>query len=308
MDQELPAPRPKAGRISAKRLLRSVPYLLAAVGGSVAIFVSRGQTNALTAQAFLLSFALAAAHLIFAARQWACVLEAESDERDSIYRSVFLSQAAKYLPIGGFAQAAIQISASADKEEGLERARRYPASALLTLIGAAVVGLPVAFDPAARALARAGAVTMLCVVLLLHPSIFRAANRLLRRLSRRFSLSITLPPAPVVRRSVAWSVANLAATALSFGVVLRSMDSSHSLLTVSAAFSMAWAAGFLVLPIPGGLGIRESVLILALPSITVSTMVSAALAHRFVMLCAELSVLTIHELYTFARTRNAANG
>lgn len=76
-----------------------------------------------------------------------------------------------------------------------------------------------------------------------------------------------------------------------YGVVLNTLGIPLSvplLMTACAAFSFAWIVGFVTPGAPGGLGVREALLILLLsPSVGESVATAAALLYRFVTLAAE---------------------
>ena len=59
-----------------------------------------------------------------------------------------------------------------------------------------------------------------------------------------------------------------------------------------AAFSAAWAIGFIALPLPSGLFVRESVLLVLL-DIDLPDLVAVSLAHRTAVLAAEFSLMVL---------------
>ena len=49
----------------------------------------------------------------------------------------------------------------------------------------------------------------------------------------------------------------------------------------------AWTAGYLVVPLPGGLGVREAVIVAALPEVSAGPLLAVSVAHRLLGLTAE---------------------
>ncbi|MDY7102689.1 MAG: hypothetical protein S0880_16025, partial [Actinomycetota bacterium] len=80
-------------------------------------------------------------------------------------------------------------------------------------------------------------------------------------------------------------------------------------LTAMAAFGLAWAVGFVAVPLPAGLGLREAVLVLALTGIAgvdADAVIAASLVHRFVLLSAELVMFAQSRLRLLVRPGAAA--
>ena len=61
-------------------------------------------------------------------------------------------------------------------------------------------------------------------------------------------------------------------------------DAANHVVVLS--FSVAWLAGFVAIPVPAGLGVREAILVLILAAPTPSVVV-ASIVHRLVLMCAE---------------------
>ena len=56
----------------------------------------------------------------------------------------------------------------------------------------------------------------------------------------------------------------------------------------TSAFAVAWVIGFLVLPVPSGLGIREAILYTVLPGVPAGAVLASSLAHRLTTFIAEI--------------------
>ena len=74
---------------------------------------------------------------------------------------------------------------------------------------------------------------------------------------------------------------------LEASVGCSAMRRSLLLVTTAAALCAGWAAGYLVLFIPSGLGVREAVLLAALPNLAAAPLLAASVAHRLLGLLAE---------------------
>lgn len=114
-------------------------------------------------------------------------------------------------------------------------------------------------------------------VLALHPRVVRAALRAGRRLLRR-ELQI---PVPRWRDSIGLLVllvpAWLAIAAATWLVAVALDPATPDIRNLIFATTLAWIAGFLVVPSPGGIGVREAVFIAAATSLS-SAGIAAAVA------------------------------
>jgi uncharacterized membrane protein YbhN (UPF0104 family) len=75
----------------------------------------------------------------------------------------------------------------------------------------------------------------------------------------------------------------VALTGIAFAVLVRGGAAAV------CAFTAGWTIGYVLVPIPSGLGVREAVLIGLLP-IPTSLLLTAAIAHRVALMVAELLV------------------
>jgi glycosyltransferase 2 family protein len=85
-----------------------------------------------------------------------------------------------------------------------------------------------------------------------------------------------------------WALVGIAATAAAYAVLLRSLTDEASPTIVFFAFALSWTLGFLVVPLPAGIGIRELILIAAIPEVGAGPVLAASLAHRLLGIGAEL--------------------
>jgi len=114
--------------------------------------------------------------------------------------------------------------------------------------------------------------------------------RRINRLAQRFGLTGGLPSAnsrvsvsAIVMTMPAWLAIGAATAAVG-----QSLGFSISVPQVIAATSYSWIAGFLVVPLPGGLGVREAVFI-ALYAGTTSEAAAIAVVARIVFIVVDLS-------------------
>src|SRR5215217_3611330 len=109
-----------------------------------------------------------------------------------------------------------------------------------------------------------------------------------RRITRHVPDSDHLPPERAVAVGFIWTIVNIGLFALSYAVILHSIEPGTPILGAASAFALAWVIGFLVLPIPSGLGIREAVLYATLPGVPAAAVLASSLAHRVATFGAEL--------------------
>jgi uncharacterized membrane protein YbhN (UPF0104 family) len=106
---------------------------------------------------------------------------------------------------------------------------------------------------------------------------------LARRITHRLPTVDELPSQALIFRAFVWSFAAVALTGIAFAVLVRGGAAAV------CAFTAGWTIGYVLVPIPSGLGVREAVLIGLLP-IPTSLLLTAAIAHRVALMVAELLV------------------
>lgn len=77
----------------------------------------------------------------------------------------------------------------------------------------------------------------------------------------RDATEVLVPAQAVIVRAWLASVVTLGLTTVAYLVILGTYGTVHDPAWVVAAYATAWTAGFVVIPIPSGLGIREAVLV-----------------------------------------------
>ncbi|MEY2468636.1 MAG: glycosyltransferase 2 family protein, partial [Actinomycetota bacterium] len=173
----------------------------------------------------------------------------------------FQGEIGKYLPGAVWA---VVGRAELARRAGVARSAAYAsvASSLagLYLAGALGAVLLLPFAAGARgATAVVGVVGFLVVGLLaLHPAVVARAVRLVERVARR-KLELTVP---TWRDAIVLVIGYLPAwvlIAVAHWCALRALGVSAPITHVGFAGAVSWCAGFLAIPAPGGIGVRESV-------------------------------------------------
>ena len=246
---------------------------------------------------------LALCSLVATGRSWATLLGVRGADRRDAVGALYLSQLSKYLPAGGLLQAVGQVSMSAGRAVSVARAAvAYPVAALEVVVSGALLASGLALRHDLPAWARLLAAVAPLAVGALHPTVLRAVLTLAGRVSSRVPDVTHLPAGATIRRSAGWAMVNMAATSAVFTVLVRSIAPGTGVLAVFSAFAAAWVIGFLLVPFPSGLGVREAVLLVAVPSLSPAELLAASLAHRIVTVVAEVVVTATN---TFVRRRAA---
>jgi uncharacterized membrane protein YbhN (UPF0104 family) len=222
-------------------------------------------------------------------------------------RIFFVSQLGKYLP-GSVWPAVAQMEMG--RVHGVPR-RRSATGFLLTLLVVLVAGLLVAAAALpffAYAETRRFAFAFAAAPLLLvglHPRVLNPALDRLLRLARRPPLEHPLSGRAVFRAG-GWAVAAWAVYGVHLWLLVRALEpagagldaglgAGRTLLLATGGLALAWCAGFLVVFVPAGAGVREAALVAALaPALDPGPALVAALASRLLMtvgdlLCAALA-------------------
>ena len=212
-----------------------------------------------------------------------------SDTNRAAHRADFFSaQLGKYLP-GGVWQPLGQVGLSSDR--GVSK--RRSAGAIITHAGTqTAVGLALAFPYAFRS-DLAWTWRFAAGVTILAPIASYAVVRFLER-STRF-VAVSRPYGSPGRAAVTTLI--LLVNLLLQGVAFSIMASVplNRIPTAALAFGVAWALGFLAVPFPAGLGIREAVLLVLLPG-QAATIVTASVAARIVTIAVEFALIVVTRL------------
>jgi uncharacterized membrane protein YbhN (UPF0104 family) len=231
--------------------------------------------------------------LVCGANGWLYLLERRGSRR--LAATFYLSQIGKYLP-GAIWQPAGQLAMAV--AEGVPAASASTAVAvyMLTLIAAGgTVGLGVVvfgadLSTAARLIPLAGLVP---VALLRRAWMALALDRLHSRVPRIPSGEV-VPGQPAIVASYLWGIGVMIATGAAFYLLATAYTSKVGPATAVAAFAFAWTVGFLAIPVPAGLGVREALLVATLGSaIRPGAVLATSLVYRLVSIVAEVAMVGV---------------
>lgn len=240
------------------------------------------------------------------ARSWDALLPAEIDRQEAD-DSFYTSQLMKYSPVGGAAQAVSQAAlASGSELPALRATTAMVVSKLTVVIAGGVFGPVLALsNPDLDGWVRLLLLLTPLVFLVGHPRVLAGAVSTTARLLRRDPDHEVLPPQPAVWRSIAWGVPALGAAGASFAVLASAAGLGANLVQATAGFALAWVIGFLVIPVPGGLGVREGAAALLVAGDPASTLVAAVLFRVVVLATEALMVARVRLRARRARSHHA---
>jgi len=206
-----------------------------------------------------------------------------------------VGQVGKYIP-GSVWPVVAQMELSRDY--GVSRSRSATASLIVLALAvpcgglAAAVTLPfVSRDALADYWWALVAVPVFAV--LLHPTVLTRLLGVAFRALRRPPLEEPLTARPILA-GVGWQLVSFACYGVGTWLLARDLaprTSGIGLLALCVgAYALAWTAGFLVLVLPAGAGVREAVLVLALaPALPTATATLLALIARLLATVADLA-------------------
>lgn len=223
------------------------------------------------------------------AQAWIALFPQGSDRR-ALARSIYVSQLSRYLPAGGFFQAAGQVALSSEGDVGAA-VIRLPVFAGCGVAAGATVGAALATQPHLPAWGRLLAGSGLALLVLLHRGLLGTMLSAARRALPRLPEPARLPSQRAILCCFAAQMVNLVAYAAAF-VLLLGGHAGADPLAVGVASCAAWTVGYLALPLPSGIGLREAVLVAALPGVAVGALLAASLAHRLAALLADVVMAT----------------
>jgi uncharacterized membrane protein YbhN (UPF0104 family) len=181
-------------------------------------------------------------------------------------RVFWVSQIGKYIP-GSVWPVLTQMEMA--KDRGYSRTRSFTASVVAMIVPVVTSGviaavLMVLQTPEAMRTYWYVLVAIPVGVIVLLPPVLRWVLQTLGRLTHRTMETDSLNGRGILL-SVLWSVGTWVAYGFHSVVMLDSLTNAPvSPLLAAGAFAMSWVAGFLFIPAPAGVGVREAVLILAL--------------------------------------------
>ncbi len=216
--------------------------------------------------------------LVLSARSWSSLID-DVVPRHTLDDAFYTSQLMKYTPVGGVAQALGQAALARTDDVGMARSgTAMVVSKLTTVLSASVFG-PV------LAVAGSELPDVLRVALLAAPAVLVLGRRdlmkwaldRLRGVVPRVPEHTVLPDQARIWRSIAWGVGSLTASGIAFSTLAITAGLGVGWVHAVSGFAIAWAIGFLAIPIPAGLGVREAALGLLVAGNPGALLVSAVL-------------------------------
>jgi hypothetical protein len=295
-----------------RRKIRLAVFVLGIVGLIIAfrraVDESRGQVLP-DAAPLVVAGVLTLASIVLAGRAWTELFDRGHDRR-ALAGSLYASQLTKYLPAGGFVQAAGQVSMSVTAGARVGRAATATAVWVgTTIVAGCTLASGLVFAGSLPTWVRAISLCGLLAPALLHRRALAAALHAAHRLIRRVPDPDVLPTQRRVLISFAWSLCNALTGSAAYTVLLSGLDTDIDPVAVLSAFALSWVVGFLVFPLPGGIGVREAVLVAVVPGASSAALLGASLAQRSLALAAEVAATVGNQVVTRRERRaRAATG
>jgi uncharacterized membrane protein YbhN (UPF0104 family) len=256
--------------------------------------------------ASVLGVALMLGGHVLAARGWAQNFEGRVPTA-RLTRAYYSSQLGKYLP-GGIWQPLSQILLVGREASALRRTAAAYVVSLWSFVvaGATISGLGLAaFGTGLPAFVRvvAGVGGIIAAFSLRRALLGRVLEHVPNRIRRGAGVD-DLPHQRTIVRCALWTGAGLLLHGTAYAVLLNAIE-PHNYVAPGFAFVAAWLVGFLAIPVPAGIGVREAVLVGCLRTTwPVAPIVAASLAQRLTGIIAELLLVAIAHVPTVtARVR-----
>ncbi len=229
--------------------------------------------------------------LLTSARSWDALLPDEVDIHQA-NESFYTSQLMKYSPVGGAAQAASQAALATGDEVSIAKATTAMVVSKLTVVIAGGVFGPIlaVSNPELAGWFRILLLFTPLSLLLGHPYFLQRAVEITAKVLRKDPDHTILPSPAGVWRSIAWSTLSLATTGATFALLAVASGLGENPVQAAAGFVLAWVIGFLVIPIPAGLGIREAAIAFLVAGDPASKLVAAVLFRVVVVTTEALMV------------------
>lgn len=241
--------------------------------------------------------ALALISLAGASRGWVCLFEGRGSDA-SLAQAFYTAQLGKYVP-GAIWQAAGQVGLSRSADVSLAQATTaFPVHALTQVAAGGTIGATLAIvgihlPVGVRLLAVLGLVLVLPLRRVWMLWVLERVTRLLKKGSLE-----DLPSQTSILRSYAWGIWTLLWSGSAFAVLAYALHAASPAAAAVPAFAAAWTVGFLAVPFPSGIGVREAVLIATVASPSgAGPVIVASVVHRLVTMLGELVMIA------FTKTR-----
>lgn len=211
-------------------------------------------------------------------RSWE-VLFGEEISQGALRDAFYTSQLMKYTPVGGVAQAVGQAALARTDEVDLQRAATAMVVSKLTMViaGGAFGPLVALTNSTLPGWVRIALLSTPAVVVFGNRSLLAWTLERLRKVLPRMPDRTILPSQRDVWVSVAWAVPGLGFAGVAFAALAIPAGLGVGFVQAFAGFALAWVVGFIVIPVPAGLGVREASLGLLVAGNPGSKLVAAVL-------------------------------
>lgn len=287
----------RAGSSRTRTVLRGL-FALAGLASLVAAFLAtwdRSEGLPLASwPRLILAGTIVVVGLGLATRSWAALLDVSPRARFA--RGFLLSQLGKYVP-GGVWQALGQVEYARGYVSGHHATVAFAAFMFTQAATGATVGV-------AAALLSSEVTAWIRLAVLPAPL-------LLITLDRRWMVRIVrwyvrwrgvetdadqlVPGQDHILRSAAWSVLVHLVMGVGFALTLPDVGGATFAAAVPA-YALAWTVGFLALPFPAGLGVREGALALLLPPLALPTLIAGSVVYRLIVMIGEVVAIGLAHL------------
>lgn len=241
--------------------------------------------------------ALIWAGLICGAKGWLHLLGQRKSRR--LASTFYLSQLGKYIP-GAIWQPVGQVAMAIATGVPAPIAASAVFVYMLTLVaagGTVSLGLILGGSDLgwARLLALLGIVP---IALLRRQWMARSLSRL-HGWIERIPAGEVVPEQDAILAAFAWGVGVMVTTGAAFFVLITWFGTEVGIATAVSGFALAWTIGFLVVPVPAGLGIREAVLVATVGAGSLpGAVIAASLTYRLVSILVEAAAAVVGRLTT----------
>lgn len=239
--------------------------------------------------------ALLVVSLLVSYGMWMLVLDTRPSWRS--LAAYLIAQVAKYVPGGiwhGVGQVASHAATSPDVSVGATGVAYAMQSVAQVAAGSVFAILALALGVGDTPVARATVVLVVGLAVLLYRPWVQAAATFLSRRWPRGRAALVVPAQARILQVAALGTVTLALQ----GAVMAVLSTSDPqvAIRVVAAYGVAWAVGWLVLPLPAGLGLREFMLVALLPGLDPALLVAASLAMRVGQVIAEMLLVATSQV------------